>query len=125
MTDPKELPLDKIIEKKHEEQSVGISAEKEDQLFQEDSEATKQKLINRRYELETRLKRRYARRLFRLLRWWSITVFVLLFVDGFDVGLFDLSDGVLITLLGTTTANIIGLFFVVARYLFPDSKADK
>lgn len=32
---------------------------------------------------------------------------------------FDLADGVLLALIGGTTANVIGLFLVVARYLFP------
>lgn len=31
-----------------------------------------------------------------------------------------LNDGILITLLGTTTIDIIGLFAIVARYLFPN-----
>lgn len=32
---------------------------------------------------------------------------------------FNMSDGVLITLLGTTTINVIGLFAIVMNYLFP------
>lgn len=32
---------------------------------------------------------------------------------------FDLPEGVLLALIGGTTANVIGLFLVVARYLFP------
>lgn len=35
------------------------------------------------------------------------------------IGAFKLSDAVLMTLIGGTTANVIGLFLVVAAYLFP------
>lgn len=31
-----------------------------------------------------------------------------------------ISDGVLITLLTTTTADVLGLFVIVTRYLFPN-----
>lgn len=34
----------------------------------------------------------------------------------------DLSDSVLITLLTTTTANIVGFGIIIARYLFPSNK---
>jgi hypothetical protein len=32
---------------------------------------------------------------------------------------------VLIAAIGSTTANVIGLFYVVAKYLFPESKAPR
>lgn len=32
---------------------------------------------------------------------------------------FELTEGVMLMLLGTTTANVVGLFYIVARYLFP------
>jgi len=35
---------------------------------------------------------------------------------------FQLSDAVLMALVGGTTANVIGLFVVVARYLYPSDK---
>lgn len=42
---------------------------------------------------------------------------VVLFVGIRCLG-FALSDGVLVTLLSTTTANVLGLFIIVAKYLF-------
>jgi hypothetical protein len=32
---------------------------------------------------------------------------------------FELSDAVLIALITTTTVNVLGLFYIVARWLFP------
>lgn len=32
---------------------------------------------------------------------------------------FELSDTVVLALIGGTTANVVGLFYIVARYLFP------
>ena len=34
---------------------------------------------------------------------------------------FHLSENVVLTLLGATIVNIVGLFYVVARYVFPAS----
>jgi hypothetical protein len=35
---------------------------------------------------------------------------------------FELSDSVLITLIGSTTANLVGLLYIVYRYVFGDRK---
>lgn len=43
----------------------------------------------------------------------ALTIVIL---DG--CGVLDISETVQITMLGTTTANVIGLFIVVANYLF-------
>lgn len=43
----------------------------------------------------------------------ALTIVIL---DGCRV--LDISDTVQVTMLGTTTANVIGLFVVVANYLF-------
>lgn len=45
-------------------------------------------------------------------------VIVLTFVYFCGFKLTETSDTVLVTLLGTTTANVIGLFVIVAKYLF-------
>lgn len=57
---------------------------------------------------------------------WVIAVLMLLVWQGFGskIGFFHLSDPVLITLITTTTANILGLFYIAVRYLYanPDFK---
>ena len=40
-------------------------------------------------------------------------------LHGFPCISFKLSDTVLATLIGSTTASVLGLFAIVANYLFP------
>lgn len=60
----------------------------------------------------------YAACLFGLVCVYLILMFILLFFAGFQTGGFKLESSVLITLLGTTTANVIGLFTIVTSYFF-------
>ena len=56
---------------------------------------------------------------------WLIAVMVVLIAHGsYDdetIKFFHLSDGVIIALLGTTTANVLGLAYIVLKGLFPDN----
>jgi len=63
----------------------------------------------------------YAKRLFWLMAAWLAGIFLLLLAQGFlyPRNWFDLSENVLLAAIGTTTVNIIGMFVIVARYLFP------
>lgn len=54
---------------------------------------------------------------------YLLIVLVLLYLTGFS--LTRLSDTVLVALLTTTTANVIGLLVIVARYLFPRNGNNK
>jgi hypothetical protein len=63
---------------------------------------------------------------------WLIGVFLLLLWQGFGskIGFFSLPETTLNTLLVTTTVNLIGLLYVIARYLYnqkwiPDSSPQK
>ena len=49
---------------------------------------------------------------------WFYLISVLGIVISVASGIAKLSDPVLITLLSTTTANVIGIFYFVAKYLF-------
>lgn len=60
----------------------------------------------------------FAKYLFWLLVGYLIIVFTILILASSDCVGMTVSDSVLITMLATTTANIIGLFAIVARYLF-------
>ena len=50
---------------------------------------------------------------------WLVMVAVVLFLSGFSVSSFQLSDLVLTALIGTATASLIGIFAIVVRDLFP------
>jgi hypothetical protein len=78
--------------------------------------------------------RRYADKLFWLISVWLGTVMLALFTNGcemkrsflgntFEFSLKRLDSEVLIALIGGTTATVLGLFVIVANYLFP--KRDK
>lgn len=64
-------------------------------------------------------RRVFAYWLFGVLCLWLAAILVMLFFQGFSYRAFTLSDEVLIAALATTTINVIGLFVIVARYLFP------
>lgn len=64
----------------------------------------------------------FAERIFSFLVVYMTVVCFILFLSGITVNHFFLSDTVLVTLLGTTTANVIGIFIVVAKYLFPQHR---
>jgi hypothetical protein len=59
----------------------------------------------------------YADKLFRLIAFWLFGLFLLLAMAGWEVVRF--SDSVLITYLTTTTVTVLGLFAIVAKWLFP------
>lgn len=77
---------------------------------EEDLERKKQD----RYQRKT-----FALRIFVLLCIYLLVVGILLALSGFSCISFSLSDTVLITLLGTSSANVITLFAIVTKYLFP------
>lgn len=62
-------------------------------------------------------RKEFSDRIFNLIKWYLVAVFSLLFLNGVPFH-FHLDNEIFIILLGTTTANIIGIFAFVARYLF-------
>ena len=86
----------------------------------------------RNEELENRRQDRaqrkvYADNLFTFLCFYMILVFFIFYKSGSLYNSFELSDSVIIALITTTTANIIGIFAFVVRYLFktPDDKNNR
>lgn len=66
------------------------------------------------------LRKEYVPKLFKLILGWLLSVLV--FVGLAAVGLFHLSDGVLIAFITSTTVSVIGIFLIAAHWLFPKSK---
>ena len=67
----------------------------------------------------------YAGRIFRLVVCWLFSIFVIVIAQGIRwpwmsryIG-FDLPESVLIALVTTTTASVVGILLIVTRYLFP------
>lgn len=64
-------------------------------------------------------RKKYASRVFWLVVIWLAAIGMILMLQGFGIGKFDLSDSVLLMLIGTTTGSVVGIFLIVANYLFP------
>lgn len=62
-------------------------------------------------------RKKFAAWIFGVVCVYILSVLTLLYIIGFSFAY--LTDTVLVALLTTTTANVIGLLVIVARYLFP------
>ena len=61
----------------------------------------------------------YSTRLFSLICVWIGLILLIVFLHGCEDVPFRLTQMELVTLIGSTTINVLGLFAIVARYLFP------
>lgn len=66
-------------------------------------------------------RKRYAAKIYRLIALWLGSLGFILLLQGVKLpkDFFTLSDSVLLALIGGTTANVLGMFFIVLKYLFP------
>jgi hypothetical protein len=85
----------------------------------------KQKLKNKSNKQDINQRKRYAFRTFTLVSAYIIAVFIILFMCGYQENSFSLSDNILMILLGTALANVIGLFAFVMKYLFNTGNKNK
>lgn len=76
-------------------------------------------------EQDREQRKRYADYIFVFLCIYMVLVFTVLILCGCCGVGFCLSDSVIIALITTTTANIIGIFIFVVRYLFKSSDESK
>ncbi|MEO0017248.1 MAG: hypothetical protein RLZZ522_531 [Verrucomicrobiota bacterium] len=65
--------------------------------------------------------------LFILVVCWLVTICVFLYLsgrqyEGTTTKFLQLSDPVVIALIGSTTVNVIGLFYLAAKWLYPNTK---
>lgn len=68
---------------------------------------------------DTGERKAHAKKIFYLTCAWVTGIYVLLLLDGFGWWRFHLPDPIMLAAIGSTTANIIGVFLIVARYFFP------
>ncbi|WP_129714070.1 hypothetical protein [Pedobacter sp. SYP-B3415] len=73
-------------------------------------------LKNKSFEQDMKMRKVFAICVFVFIVMWSATVLVILFLSGFEYLRFDTTT--LVTLLSTTTANVLALMVIVTRYLF-------
>lgn len=90
----------------------------------EDWAKQREELINRQLKQDITEREKYANRSFWLVVGWIVAILAVVGLQGFsDKTGFSISDNVLMTLIGGTTINILGIFIVVANYLFPKTNA--
>ena len=70
-------------------------------------------------------RKRYANRIYTLVCCWLASVLVVVLLQAVGHGWFSLPEIVLTTLIGGTTTSVLGLFWVVSRYLFPDRSSQR
>lgn len=94
--------------------------EKEDSIIQDMNKEEKRmgELNIKDKEVDIDLKERYGNTILNILIGWLIFVGIIIFSQLGPVSI-KLSDEVLITLITTSTANIIALPIIILKYLFP------
>ena len=88
-------------------------------------ELKKLELENLSSEQDIKQRKEFAGRIFNLTLYYLFTVALFLFLSA-SPNSFEISDTVLVTLLGTTTSTVLGMFYFVAKYLFsrPNKKTE-
>jgi hypothetical protein len=77
---------------------------------------------NKHRKQDRKERRKYANRVFCLICAWLGLMGVAIFCQGFSIFNFKLDTTVLVTTVSTTTASVLGIFLIVANYLFPNLK---
>jgi len=67
-------------------------------------------------------RKEFGNKIYWLVVFWVIGILIMPASQGFGIFGFNLSEKVLITLIGGTTLNVLGIFVIVARYFFRTSK---
>ena len=64
----------------------------------------------------------YTGKIFWLVAAWLTCVVICVLLSGFNGWGFKLSDTVMISFITSTTINVVGLFVLVAKWMFPSGK---
>lgn len=108
-------------------QTIDAVADEQTKEERESIEERHRHLENVGLEQDISERRKYAHRNFCLIASWLIVINAMLFCQGFRITVcghaFDLPNSVLITVIGSTTATVLGIFVIVTRYLFPTAKS--
>ncbi|HTJ13499.1 MAG TPA: hypothetical protein VL547_15800 [Dinghuibacter sp.] len=111
------LPADSAFVE--EEQTLNVKREEEVRKLKIQND-----LLQAKFEKITgdnKARKTHSLLIFVMVFFWLVSVVALLALSG--LGILCLSDKVLITLLTTTTINVIGLLVIVANYLFNKNKS--
>jgi hypothetical protein len=107
---------------------ISVKEESDPKTLLEESDLDKQMLKEQLRSLKQDIdeRKKYAHRIFCLMCSWLGMAFVILILDGFQHKTnFYLTQPVLLALIGGTTADVLGIFYIVTHYLFPHSRGDE
>jgi hypothetical protein len=82
-------------------------------------ELAKAHLINQEFKEILEQRRAWGNKFFWVLLGWLVSVVLVVFFQGFQYQGFKLDNSVLIAFIGTTTADVLGIGYVIANFLFP------
>jgi len=101
----------------------GVPPEAADELTSMEAitlENARLEITNKRQDIK--LRKGFGIAIFVLACIWLLFIGFVILIQGFG-GIcgysFSLGQGVILALVGTTTVNVLGLFYVVTNYLFP------
>lgn len=124
MTEPAKPTESQILRAAANDKATGestdapdLSEDLEEHKLRYEVETLKQQVVEARDTHNLRVG--YSKKLFWLVCTWLACVAVAVGLSGFGAWGFKLSDAVLIAFITTTTVNVVGLFIVVAKWLFP------
>lgn len=87
-----------------------------------DLERAKQAAQVEELQAQIEYRKRYAGRIFIFVSLWILAIFAVMLADGWGLWGLEIADPVMVTLVGGTTASVLGIFAIVANYFFPKGK---
>ncbi len=114
------MQINKVVPERNQDDAPQTPADK---LAAEDVRT--KKLRNDIIEQDLKERKLYAHRIFSLIATWLSVLGIIIVLQGIIENGFNLSEPVLLAVVGGTTANVLGMFYVVLKYLFPKWEEEK
>jgi len=114
----------KDLQKKSEDliKASDVDSSRESETLEDEQYSEEERnlrLRNDYLEQEIELRKDFAYKVYEFLNVWVTVIIIFLFLYG--IGVFSkVSKEVVITLLATTSINVIGVFAIIVRNLFPN-----
>lgn len=88
-------------------------------------QSARNKLRNRELEQKIAARGLYVSTVFWMVAIWIGLIYVLLILEGFGIRGFRLPDNVLLAAIGSTTANVLALLYMIVKFLFSEEQEKK
>ena len=83
-------------------------------------ESQRKRLHNLELKQKIGARRLYVLAIFVMVVAWIVGIYVLLVMEGFNFRGFNLSSNLLLAAIGSTTANVLALLFMIVKFLFSE-----